>query len=163
MPKKRLNITVDAAVVERARRYTRRHNTSISGLVSEFLAHLPDAGGEEAEDLSPVLREIVGVLQTGDEYLDVDQACCALAACEVVARLLGNWGQRDAYSEPLDLWVETYANAHPGPLPPDLVQGALAAIDRITRPPSELLELWQEDDPQEWLAAVADLRSRVGA
>ena len=42
-----------------------------------------------------------------------------------------------------------------------MVKGALAAIDRIQRPPSELMELWEEEDPDEWLAAVADLRRRV--
>ena len=73
MPKKRLNITVDAAVVERARRYTRRHNTSISGLVSEFLAHLPDAGGDEAEDLSPTVRRLLGIAAGGPDRDDYRQ------------------------------------------------------------------------------------------
>jgi hypothetical protein len=112
---------------------------------------------ETAEDLSPVLLAITGVLQVGDEYLDVDDACCALAACEVVARLKGNWGTRDAYSEPVDLWVE----AHPETPRPDLVKGALAAIDRILKPPSELLELWQEEDAEEWIGSVEELRRRV--
>lgn len=118
---------------------------------------------EAADDLSPVLGQIIGVIESGEEYLDVDQACCALAACEVVARLKGNWGARDAYSEPADKWVVAYLAANPDPLQPDLVAGALAAIDRIARPPSELLELWQEDDPTEWLAAVEELRERVKA
>jgi len=70
MPKKRLNITVDAAVVERARRYTRRHNTSISGLVSEFLAHLPEGGGAESEDLSPTVRRLLGIAAGGPDRED---------------------------------------------------------------------------------------------
>lgn len=112
---------------------------------------------EAAEDLSPVLRAIVAVLQVGDDYLDVDDACCALAACEVVARLKGNWGDRDAYSEPVDQWVE----AHPQAPRPDLVEGALRAIDRIVKPPSELLELWQEVGAEEWISSVEELRKRV--
>ena len=112
---------------------------------------------EAAEDLSPVLRAIVDVLQVGDDYLDVDDACCALAACEVVARLKGNWGDRDAYSEPVDQWVE----AHPETPRPDLVEGALRAIDRIVKPPSELLELWQEVGAEEWISSVEELRKRV--
>jgi hypothetical protein len=69
MPKKRLNITVDTDVVERARRYTRRHNTSISGLVGEFLAHLPD---EESatEELSPTVRRLLGVARGGPDRDD---------------------------------------------------------------------------------------------
>lgn len=70
MPKKRLNITVDADVVERARRYTRRHNTSISGIVSQFLAHLPDEDSEEAEDLSPTVRRLLGIAVGGPDRED---------------------------------------------------------------------------------------------
>ena len=67
MPKKRLNITVDAGVVERARRYTQRHNTSISGLVGEFLAHLPEGGDTEPSDLSPTVKRLLGVAAGGPD------------------------------------------------------------------------------------------------
>ena len=70
MPKKRLNITVDAAVVGRARRYTRRHKTSISGLVSEFLAQLPDGSGTESDDLSPTVRRLLGIAVGGPDRED---------------------------------------------------------------------------------------------
>ncbi len=70
MPKKRLNITIDADVVERARRYTRRHDTSISGLVGEFLAHLPDGDGSGAEDLSPTVKRLLGVARGGPDRED---------------------------------------------------------------------------------------------
>ena len=67
MPKKRLNITVDAAVVERARRYTRRHNTSISGLVGEFLAHLPESDVPGDDNLSPTVRRLLGIAAGGPD------------------------------------------------------------------------------------------------
>ena len=70
MPKQRLNITVDAAVIERARRYTRRHNTSISGLVSEFLAHLPDGATLGAGDLSPTVKRLLGIAAGGPDRED---------------------------------------------------------------------------------------------
>ncbi len=70
MPKKRLNITLDADVVERARRYTRRHDTSISGLVGEFLAHLPDDEGSGADDLSPAVARLLGVARGGPDRED---------------------------------------------------------------------------------------------
>lgn len=118
---------------------------------------------ESANDLTLVQRELEAVLQAGDDYLEADQACYALAACEVVARLKGNWGQRDAYSEPADRWVAAYLAADPAPLPPRLIKDALSAVDRILRPPSELLSLWQEADAKDWLSAVRDLRSRVAS
>lgn len=61
----------------------------------------------------------------------------------------------------MDQWVTVYLAADPEPLPPDLVQGALTAIDRIIRPPSELLELWEEEDPAQWLTAVLELKERL--
>ena len=70
MSKQRLNITVDAALVERARRYTQRHNTSISGLVSEFLAHLPEGGGAGSADLSPTVRRLLGIAAGGPDRED---------------------------------------------------------------------------------------------
>lgn len=70
MPKKRLNITVDEAVVERARQYTRRHNTSISGLVSEFLSQLPEGDSPENEGLSPTVRRLLGIAAGGPDRED---------------------------------------------------------------------------------------------
>jgi hypothetical protein len=116
-------------------------------------------GLEKVTDLSLVRQAFEGVLSIADDYLDSDIACEGLAACEVVARLKGNWGLRNPYSEPVDKWVET----HKIKLPENLVQSALAVIDRILAPPSELLELWEEGDASEWRAAVDDLRERVRA
>ena len=113
---------------------------------------------EAASDLSPVREALARVVAVGADYLDPDVACEALAACEVIARLKGNWGVRDAYTETVDRWV----SEHPTEPSSDLVDQALAAIDRVLSSPSELLELWDEDgENEEWHDAVANLRSRV--
>jgi Domain of unknown function (DUF4259) len=115
-------------------------------------------GLEGANDLTPIREAVEKVLAAGADYLESEVAWEALAACEVIARLKGNWGRRNAYSEAVDVWVE----AHPIRPPADLVQQALSAIERIESAPSELLELWDEEEPHaEWHAAVADLRARV--
>lgn len=115
-------------------------------------------GLEDVEDLSLVRETLANVLAVGTEYLDSDIACEGLAACEVIARLKGNWGMKNAYTESLDKWV----TEHPANPPTDLVDQALAAIDRILTPPSELRELWDEEgENTEWRDAVNDLRSRV--
>jgi hypothetical protein len=116
-------------------------------------------GLEKVDDLSLVRQAFEVVLEVGDDYLDADSALEGLAACEVIARLKGNWGLRNPYSEAVDNWVEAH-NIKP---PENLVQAALAVIDRILGPPSELLELWEEGDASEWRAAVDDLRCRVRA
>lgn len=114
-------------------------------------------GLEEVEDLGLVREAFEAVLDIEDDYLESDLACEGLAACEVIARLKGNWGLRNPYSETTDKWVEM----HPMRPPENLVQTALAVIDRILAPPSELLDLWEEGDASEWRAAVDDLRERV--
>jgi hypothetical protein len=114
---------------------------------------------DEVDDLSLVRETLARVLAVGEEYLDSDDACEGLAACEVVARLKGNWGVRNPYTETVDKWVEAHAITPPG----DLIQSAVAIIDRVLTAPSELLELWEEGDPTEWRNAVENLRSRVVA
>lgn len=116
-------------------------------------------GLNEVDDLSLVRETLTRVLAVGDAYLDVDDACEGLAACEVVARLKGHWGVRNPYTETIDHWVETHRITPPG----DLVQSAVAVIDRVRTAPSELLELWAEADPTEWHNAVENLRSRLMA
>lgn len=62
MSKDRLNLTVDRAAIERARRYSERHGTSISQLVSDFLSSLPlDPGQDGDPTLTPRVRRLVGI------------------------------------------------------------------------------------------------------
>jgi hypothetical protein len=115
-------------------------------------------GLEDVSDLSYVMGALARVLETGADYLEADLACEALAACEVIARLKGNSGVRNAYTDPVDSWV----NAHPLPVSSPMAAQAAAVIDRVLSPPSELLELWKDGkDPDQWHNAVSSLRARV--
>ncbi|HSM83145.1 MAG TPA: DUF4259 domain-containing protein [Nodosilinea sp.] len=112
----------------------------------------------DSADLSLVEAAIDGALAEGD-YLDAPEAAIALAATEVLARLNGQWGDRNAYTAPADAWVEQI-EVRPTP---ELLGRARAAIDRILGADSEMAELWQDsDDYEAWLASVQDLRSRLG-
>ncbi|MBD2230771.1 DUF4259 domain-containing protein [Phormidium tenue] len=111
----------------------------------------------ESDDLSLVEAAIDGALAESD-YLDAPDAAIALAAIEVIARLNGNWGDRNAYTEPIDRWVERVTVQ----LEPELLARARAAIDRILSENSEMVDLWQDsDDYEDWLGSVEDLRSRI--
>jgi hypothetical protein len=93
-----------------------------------------------------------------EDYLDSDTACEALVACEVIARLKGNWGLRDAYSEELDRWI----GKNPQPVPLEIVSKAETAIARIMGGDSELVELWDEEERNDtWHSKVDDLARRV--
>jgi hypothetical protein len=104
------------------------------------------------------VQEAIDTVLASEDYLDSHEACDCLAACEVIARLQGRWGLRDAYSEDLDRWVE----ANPITVPDSLKDAAEAAIERILGPKSELPELWDEGNRNEkWHNAIDDLRKRV--
>ena len=116
-------------------------------------------GLENATDLSYVEETLDRVLACGErDEVSADDGECAVAAAEVVARLRGHWGEESAYSATADAWVRS-RNAAP---PADLVRKAIAAVDRLSRAPSELLELWDEgQDAEGWLDSIRDLKDRL--
>ena len=67
MSKKKLTLSVDEAVIRRAKRFSKRNETSVSRLVNEFLASL-----EDDETVStPIVSRLRGVLPpsaTRDEF-----------------------------------------------------------------------------------------------
>ena len=98
------------------------------------------------------------MLNVGNQYLEAPDAEEALAAADVVARLRGNWGTRNNYTETIDLWVEK-VKLTPNPV---LVGKALSAIERTLSEPSELLDLWKDSDHFEaWKKSIENLKSRV--
>lgn len=54
----KLTLLVEKEIVEHAKRYSEKHGTSLSRLVSQALAHLPRDG----ITLSPAVSRLVGVL-----------------------------------------------------------------------------------------------------
>jgi len=117
-------------------------------------------GLDGMSDLDYVRQTIQTILNTAPgAYLEGDQAEEAIAAIEVIARLKGNYGVSDAYTEEIDNWVKD----HPQQPPADLVAAAVQALDRILTAPSELMELWEESDGFEaWRESVLDLKQRAG-
>ncbi len=67
MSRKKLTLSIDEDVIRHAKRYTERHDTSISRLVSAFLASLGDES--EMADSSAVSR-IRGVLRSDTSLED---------------------------------------------------------------------------------------------
>lgn len=67
MAKTRLTLSVDPAVVARAKRFSRRNDTTVSKLVEEFLSSLDDS----VEAATPISRRLRGVLPSStsiDDY-----------------------------------------------------------------------------------------------
>lgn len=112
---------------------------------------------EKVSDLSLVEAAFNEVEAVGADYLDQDLSGNALAACEVLARLLGRPGVKNAYTEPVDKWV----TAHKITPSSAILARASACIDRVLGEKSELRKLWEEGDATEWRAAVEELRRRL--
>ena len=115
---------------------------------------------KETSDLSLIESALDKVLKVGAEYLYASEAVEALAAAETAARLKGNWGVRNSYTEKMDKWVETTRLTPPQAL----IDKALRGIERVLSGPSELLELWGEVEGFiAWEESVKDLSKRLSA
>ncbi|MFF5501961.1 DUF4259 domain-containing protein [Streptomyces roseolus] len=103
--------------------------------------------GKKADVLRAAFREVTG---TGDDYLDADLSVEAVAAAALVAAQCPG-------GEPV---TTSYGPKEPlGVLPAELRAEAVAALDRVVAEPSELLELWEESDGEEWKAGIRKLRA----
>jgi hypothetical protein len=115
---------------------------------------------EGSKDLSVVRNALDKVLSAGSKYLRMREAEEALAACEVIARLRGNFGDRNAYTESVDSWVISNKKE----VPAKLINKSLAAIERILYGPSELSDLWNPDGGySDWKNNVDNLVARIRA
>jgi len=113
----------------------------------------------EHEDLG-LVRETIAEVLAIDGYLDAPYATRGLAAIELVALALGRPTSAANAEEELMAWV---ASARPS-VDAALVSQAIAAIDRITGPESELRDLWEEtEDFNAWQVDVASLRAQLQA
>lgn len=72
MPKLPTNLSVDPAVMERARQYGVQHDTSVSQLVGDFLANLPD--DEAGPEFSPTVALLYGIAAPARQRQTVDRA-----------------------------------------------------------------------------------------
>jgi len=131
-------------------------------VASDWAADLADGG-----DLAMVRDTLTTAAKCpGDEYLEADEGAEALAAAEVVAAAAGRPLRAVAMgsSGPHAL---AWAAAHPGAGRPELVELALAAVERVDGAESELCELWLAEGTagptasREWFADVEDLRARL--
>jgi hypothetical protein len=113
---------------------------------------------EEAEDLSYVEAALDAVLEA-EGYVEAPEASCAVAAVEVLAKLLGKGTQSDASTEGVDEWVKKVRAKPARPL----LEKAGLALARVRGDESELKELWHEGDAADWEASLDSLQAAVSA
>jgi hypothetical protein len=115
-------------------------------------------GLEGVGDLS-LIEEALDRALEAEEYLEAPEASEAVAAIEVLAKLLGKGTQTDAYTEKVDEWVKSIS-AQPSAA---ILTKANRALERILGENSELRELWEEGDSQEWQSSIASLKQAISA
>jgi hypothetical protein len=122
-----------------------------------------DAAGEWVDnlelsgDLSFIHSTLNRVINCAGE-LEGQDSETALAAVETLLRLKGIYSVRNASTELVDEWV----SMHPLTVEKDTCELAQKTIDRILRPPSELLELWEESNEFElWKKALQDFKRQL--
>ena len=122
-------------------------NDDAADLVEEVLG---------TSDLSMVSEALDAVLESPD-YLEAPAASRGLAAADIISELRGHAGRSAAFTEELDKWIKKTK------LSPDAktVEKARAAVERVRREPSELLDLWSEGDPAPWLKSLDALQQRL--
>lgn len=102
-----------------------------------------------------LVREAVDAVLHQEGYLEADLACEALAAAEVLSKLMGKGTQSDATTTDVEAWLTTVAERPDA----ELLARAQRAIDRILADDSKLRQLWEEgDEARQWSGSVAVLR-----
>ncbi|AFL74297.1 DUF4259 domain-containing protein [Thiocystis violascens] len=115
-------------------------------------------GLEDANDLSLIESALDNALEA-EEYLEAPEASEAVAAVEVVAKLLGKGTQTDSYTEKVDEWVKS-VSARPDAA---LIAKARRTLERVLGENSELRELWEESGAEDWLDSIRSLQSAISA
>lgn len=114
---------------------------------------------EESEGLTLIEKTIDAVFDD-EEYIDADICDEALAAIDVLARLKGNIGQKDSYTEEVDKWVAKQKVT----VPAELLEKAKKALTAIGGKDSELYELWEEtEDFTAWQSELKKLEERLSS
>lgn len=110
---------------------------------------------DQCFDWSIVRNALADALKS-DNLVEADVACTAIAAAEVVAHGLGRPTESDAYTEDVTAFVVRIA-----PPPAELVDLAISALAAASGVTSELTELWNESDAEEWCNANALLQESL--
>lgn len=111
---------------------------------------------EGSSDLSIVEQALDDALEAED-YLEAPEGANAVAAVEVLAKLLGKGTQSDAYTEKIDEWIKT-VNEQPSTA---LLEKAKRVLERVSAEDSELHDLWSEVGNKEWAASIDALKAAI--
>ena len=59
----KLTLSMDRKVIEQARKYARKKNTSLSNLIKNYLLSITKFGKKKGKQITPLVRSLSGVLK----------------------------------------------------------------------------------------------------
>ena len=109
---------------------------------------------DDVQDLT-VIESALDMALASADYLEAPEGEEALAAIEVVAKLMGQGTQNDTYTEGVDAWVQKNA------VKPDekLLEKCSQILHLLCSDRSELMALWAGDS--NWVGTVKQLMNQV--
>lgn len=129
-----------------------------SGILENDTAQDFIAAVLDENDLSTIEEAIARVLRAAGDYLEAPEAEEAIAAVNLIARILGRDAEEPEDGDEVDAWI-CRCEVEPDDV---LVEDARKALERILTDPSELLEQWQEsDDYETWERNVRALQQSL--
>jgi hypothetical protein len=120
---------------------------------ADWSAEVPEHGMQAVEAALDAVLEA--------DYVEAPDGACALAAADVVARLVSGRGDDSPYCADVVGWTA----ANPGSPSPTVIAKAVRAVERVSGTESELAELWSENSAEVavWRATLADVAQRLNA
>ena len=110
---------------------------------------------QDSADLHLIEKTLDAALSGGDGILDATQGEEAVAACEVLLKLLNRGTQKDAYTDDVDAWVLNISI-----IPSDaLKKKAVRFLEAVVSEKSMLLEMWEGD--KDWLNTIASMKNEL--
>lgn len=63
----KLTLSINKQVIEAARKYAKKKNTSLSGLIENYLVSISKFAKTPEEDISPLVKSLSGILKADKE------------------------------------------------------------------------------------------------
>lgn len=61
----KLTLSLEESLIKKAKNYAKTHNTSLSKIVERFFSNLQNDNKRKDRDLSPVVKELSGIIDLG--------------------------------------------------------------------------------------------------
>jgi hypothetical protein len=58
----KLTLSMEKKIIEEAKKYARKRNTSLSGLIKNYLLNLTQAENKKIEKISPLVKDLSGII-----------------------------------------------------------------------------------------------------